>query len=106
MRWGQKKLTGVCHVVRLVEKNHLVSAAKNCARASEVFDLLFHHVDSTIVRGIQLERHALVLWPKNLLGEGEGRRRLAGAGRPIEQKMWQSIVGHKPAHWWATREQV
>mmetsp|Transcript_34496 Transcript_34496/g.67521 ORF Transcript_34496/g.67521 Transcript_34496/m.67521 type:complete len:232 (-) Transcript_34496:264-959(-) len=70
---SQRELRRRCHVVGLVQDDELEPRAKDCACAGEVLDLLLDNIDTALVRRVQLQRHALVLWAKDSLGHGEDR---------------------------------
>ena len=81
---GELRVVG--HGVGLVEDDEL-------AGASELLDLVADDVDATGVGGVELEGHGGVgLGPVHALGGGNDRRRLAGTGRTVQEKMGQVVI--------------
>ena len=88
---GELRVVG--HGVGLVEDDELDALVEELAGASELLDLVADDVDASGVGGVELEGHGGVgLGPVHALGGGNDRRRLAGTGRTIQEKVGQVVI--------------
>ena len=74
-------------------------------RAGEGLDLLAHHVDAAVVAGVELEHHLPhVARPVDLARQREDGRRLARAGRAVEEEMREPLrTGAGSVAYWGKR---
>ncbi|KAI3477930.1 hypothetical protein L1887_60159 [Cichorium endivia] len=97
----QRTLRILRHAVRLVEDDDLERRARETflgighRQLGKVLDLFAHHRDAALVRGVELQHTRLhQLGPKQLPRERQDGRRLARAGRTVEEHVGK-IVGHE-----------
>lgn len=98
---SQRHLRRIRHGIRLVENDQLeaTEAGARCpAEAEDLFcgckrlDLLPHHIDAAIVRGVELKHHlSHVIGAVDSSGEGEDGRGLSGARGPVEEEVGKSV---------------
>lgn len=90
---AEGELCVVGHGVGLVEDDELDALVEELAGAGELLDLVADDVDATSVGGVELEGHGGVgLGSVHALGGGNDRRRLAGTGRAVQEKMGQVVI--------------
>lgn len=99
---SQGHLGRVGHGVGLVQNDELVtghaSGARGCADGEDLLggrerlDLLAHHVDTSVVRGVELQHHLPhVVFAIDAPGEGQDGRGLARSRRAVEEEMRESV---------------
>lgn len=86
---SESELGCVGHAVALVEDNQLNALAHELLSRAEALDLFPHHVDASVVRRIQLQRHVFVILSVQLLGNCDHAGGLSRAWGAVEEKMRQ-----------------
>lgn len=83
-RAAERLLRAGRHAVRLVEDDHLVPPRRERDLAlREGLDLVPHHVDAALVRGVQLKHTLAVRVAQERMRETVDRRRLADTGKTL-----------------------
>ena len=103
---SQRHLGRVGHGIRLIQDDELVPGrgrgsprrlgaaahGEDLLRAGKRLDLFPHHVDATVVGGVEFQHHLPhvggAVDPPRERQDGRG---LARAGGPVEEEMWQAV---------------
>lgn len=85
---SESELSRRCHGVALIKNYELDPLAHQLLSAAETLDLLTHHVDATVIGGIQLEDHVLIFVRSiEVLCNGNDARSLTRARRTVEKQV-------------------
>jgi hypothetical protein len=84
--------------IALIENDQLDTLAHDLLRSAERLDLVPDDVDSSLIRGIELEGRVLVVFAKHLLGDGDDARSLTSAWRAVKEKMREFLLVDELGH--------
>lgn len=83
----QSELSSIGHAVTLVENNQFDASVHQLLSGAKALDLLTNHVDSSVIRSIELQSHLRVLLSVQLTSNGNHAGGLASARWPMEQEV-------------------